>query len=318
MKAIRRSRFVAGSFSFGVALLGTGAGAQSTPTNLRVGTVASDSFAGAYFAREMGFFEKAGLAVDVQTFPNGSAVSSAIAGNALDVGAATPITLANAVAHDVPFVMIAAGGLSTAKDPNTLLVVAQSSPVRSARDLIGKTVAVTGVRALADALLNVWLTKNGVDAANVSRIEMPGGPMAAAIERGTVAAALINEPARSLALKSGNFRILGDPTSAIAPQILSAAWFTTAAYVQQNGEPVKRFQRAIAAAQRWANTHHDESAAILATYVKGNVDVIRGMVRCEFADQLRVADIQPELDVAFKFGIIPRSVNASDLIAKVS
>ena len=318
MKTMQRSRFIAGSFGVGVALFANGARAQTTLAKLRVGTVASDSFAGAYFAQEMGFFEKASLAVDVQTFPNGSAISSAIAGNALDIGAATPITLANAVAHDVPFVMIAAGGLSTAKDPNTLLVVAQNSPIRSAKDLIGKTVAVTGVRALADALLNVWFTKNGVDPTKVSRVEMPGGPMAAAIERGTVAAALINEPARSLALKSGNFRILGDPTSAIAPQILSAAWFTTPSYVQQNGDNVKRFQSAIAAAQRWANAHHDESAAILATYVKGNVDVIRGMVRCEFADQLRVADIQPELDVAFRFGIIPKSVKAGDLIAKVS
>jgi NitT/TauT family transport system substrate-binding protein len=318
MRIVRRSQFIAGTLGVGASLLGRSARAQSSLPKLRVGTVASDSFAGAYFAQDLGYFEKAGLAVDVQTFPNGSAVSSAIAGNALDVGAATPITLANAVAHDVPFVMIAAGGLSTAKDPNTLLVVARNSPIHSANDLVGKTVAVTGVRALADALLNVWLTKNGVDATKVSRVEMPGGPMAAAIDRGTVAAALINEPARSLALKSGNYRILGDPTSAIAPQILSAAWFTTAAYVRGNGDLVKRFQSAIAAAQHWANTHHDESAAILATYVKGNVDVIRGMVRCEFAEQLRIADIQPELNVAFKFGIIPRSVNAGDLMAKVS
>jgi NitT/TauT family transport system substrate-binding protein len=318
MRTIHRSQFLAGSFGLGAALLGTGVGAQSTLAKLRVGTVGSDSFAGAYFAQDMRFFEKVDLAVDVQTFPNGSAVSSAIAGNALDIGAATPITLANAVAHDVPFVMIAPGGLSTAKDPNTLLVVTQNSPARSARDLIGKTVAVTGVRALADALLNVWLTKQGVDATKVLRVEMPGGPMAAALERGTVAAALINEPARSLALKSGNFRVLGDPTSAIAPQILSAAWFTTAAYAQQNADLVKRFQSAMATAQHWANSHHDESAAILATYVKGNVDVIRGMVRCEFADQLRETDIQPELDVAYKFGIISKPVKARDFAAKIS
>ena len=315
---MRRSSFIAGAVGLGLTALGRSAEAQSDVVKLRVGTVASDSFAGAYFAQEMRFFAKAGLAVDVQTFPNGSAVSTAIVGNALDIGASTPITLANAFAHDVPFVMIAAGGLSTAKDPNTLLIVAQNGPIRDAKDLLGKTVAVTGVRALADALVNVWLTQNGVEATKVLRIEMPGGPMAAAIERGTVAAALINEPARSIALKSGNFRVLGNPTSAIAPQILSAAWFTTAAYLQQNADVVKRFQRAINEAQRWANTHRNESAPILAKYANGDVDIIRGMVRCEFADQLRVADIQPELDVAVKFGIIPKVVRASDLIGKAS
>lgn len=316
MNIIQRSRFLAGAFGLGLSASTAGALAQSGPARLRVGTVASDSFAGAYFAQDMGFFQKAGLAVEVQTLNNGSAVSAAIVGGALDIGSATPITVANAVARDVPIVIIAAGGLSTAKAPNTLLVVAQNSSVRVAKDLEGKTVAVTGLRALADGGVDVWLAKNGVDPARVPRLEMIGGAMAAALERGTVTAALMNEPARSVALKTGNFRVIGDPFSAIAPQVLTATWYTTAAFLQQSPDVVKRFQSAIAGAQHWANAHHNESAPILAKYANTDADIIRGMVRCAFAEQLRASDLQPELDSAFKFGIIPKVMKATDLIAR--
>jgi len=292
------------------------ASAQSGLSNVRVGTIASDSFAGAYFAQDRGFFEKARLTVELQTLANGSAISEAVIGSAIDIGSATPITLASAYAQNVRFAMLAAGGLSTAKSPNTALVVAKNSPVRVAKDLEGKVVAETGVRALAAALVDAWLARSGVDPTDVPRIEMPGAAMGAALERGTVAAALINEPARSIAMKSGNLRILADPTQAIAPQILSAIWFSTPAFLQQNPDIVKRFQSAIAAAQAWANTHHDESALILAKYAKTDVDVIRGMVRCPFADQLRVADIQPELDIAFRFGILPKAVQVTDLMLR--
>jgi NitT/TauT family transport system substrate-binding protein len=315
---IKRMQFLAGAVVAGMSATASRANAQSALTRLRIGTVASDSFAGVYFAQDMGFFQKAGLSVEIHTLRNGSAVSNAIAGGALDIGSATPITVANAVAHDVPLIIIAAGGLSTAKAPNTLLVVAQNSPVRVAKDLEGKAVAVTGIHGLADGGVDLWLEKNAVDPAKVPRIELIGGAMAAAIERGTVTAALMNEPARSIALKNGSFRIIGDPFLAIAPQVLTAAWYTTAAFAQQNPDVVRRFQGAIDAAQGWANAHHNESAPILAKYSNSDVDIIRGMARCVFADQLRASDIQPELDMAFKFGIIPKALKATDILARTA
>ena len=55
-------------------------------TPLRVGATANDTYAEAYYAQDLGIFTKAGLAVEITTFTNGAAVSSAIAAGALDVG----------------------------------------------------------------------------------------------------------------------------------------------------------------------------------------------------------------------------------------
>ena len=314
MSNIRRSQLLAGALSVGLTTFTRRAEAQSLAP-VRIGTVPVDTFAGAYFAQDMGFFQKAGLSADLQTFQNGSAISTAVVGGALDIGAATPITLANAVVRGVPFVMIAPGGVTTAKAPGALLIVGKNSPIRVAGDLEGKTVAVTGIRALADLTVDAWLTQNGVSATKVSRVEMPVSSMMSAIERGAVAAALINEPTMSAVLKTNEFRSIGNLYLAISPVLLTTAWYTTTTFAQQNPDVVKRFQSAILAAQRWANSHHDESAVILAKYAKMDAEAVRTTVRCPFPDQIRIADIQPEFDAAFKFGILPKAVNASDFLS---
>jgi len=264
----------------------------------------------------MGFFQKVGLNAEVRTLNNGAAVSAAVAGGALDVGVGTPVLVANAVTHGIPFVMVAAGSLDTPKAPTALLCVLKNSPIRGPKDLEGKTVAVPGIRALADVAIDVWLGKNGVEPAKVLRVEVVMSAMGASVERGTVAAAMISEPALSNALKGGNMRSLGDPLMAIGQQILIGCWYTTTTFAEKNPDAIRRFQNAIGEAGRWANDHHDDSAVILAKYTQMDLAVIRAMQRCPYADQLRVSDIQPQFDVAARFGIIPKPVNATDLIAR--
>ena len=194
------------------------------------------------------------------------------------------------------------------------LVVARDGQIRAAKDLEGKAVAVTGIRALQDVSLDVWLDQHGVDPAKVSRVEMGFPAMPAAIERGTVAAAMLGEPVLSVASKS--VRSIANPISAIGPQTLVSAWYTTKTYLQENASTVEKFRTAIVDAGRWANQHHDKATAILATYAKVNPDSLRNMRLCRYTDRLQAADIQPLLDVATKFDVLPRTVSAAELLAQ--
>lgn len=311
---VRRMRFLAGSLSVLAIASARAVQAQAPLANVRVGATANDAYAQVYFAQDAGFFTKAGLNVDVETLNNGAAVSAAVAGGALDIGVSTPVQLANALARGIPFVLVAAGGLETPQAPSGMVCVAKSGPLRTAKDLEGKIVAVNALKTLFEAAFDLWMTQNGADPDNVRVVEIGFPAMDEALQRGTVAAAVISEPALSIALKTGNVRALGDPDAAIAARFLVSGWFAMTQFVQTNRDVVKRFQTAIAEAGRWANGHHDESAAILAKYSKMDVDVIRAMGRCPFTDQLRLSDIQPQLNVAFKFGIIPKPVNAADML----
>jgi NitT/TauT family transport system substrate-binding protein len=315
MNAASRSRFLAATAALGVAAASRPVRAQ-TLQNLRVGATANDTYAQAYFAQDAGFFTRAGLAVELQTLNNGAAVSAAIAAGALDVGVSTPVQIANAVSRGVPFAFVAAGALETPKVPVGMVCVAKNAPLRGAKDLEGKAVAVNALKTLSEVALDLWLAQNGADVAKVHPIETVFSEMGPSLERGSIAAAVISEPALSIALATGNVRSLADPYAAIAPQFLISGWFATRDFVAKSPELVKKFQTAIAEAGRWANDHHNDSAVILSKYAKMDVAVIRAMGRCPFADQLRAADIQPQLDVAAKFGIIPKPMSASELIAR--
>ncbi len=57
-----------------------------------------------------------------------------------------------------------------------------------------------------------------------------------------------------------------------------------------------------------------ESGEILAKYGKFDLDLVRTMARSQFADELRLADIQPELDAAARFGALARRVTAAEIV----
>ncbi len=319
MRLLRRAHFLASSAALAVGGFARPANAQTPlpPSGVvRVGATPNDTYASAYFAQDAGFFKKAGLTTEVQTLNNGAAVSAAVAAGALDFGVSTPVQLANAFVRNVPFVMVAAGALTTPKVPAGLICVLKSGTITSAKDLEGKTVAVNALKTLSELVFDLWVSKNGGDPTKIKKVEAVFSEMGASIERGAIDAGVISEPALSSALKPGTLRVLGDPFGALAPQFLISGWFATADYARKNPDTVKRFASAIYDAGKWANDHHDDSAVILAKYTKMNVDTIKAMSRCPFAEKLLLSDIQPQLDAAAKFGIVPRVVNATDLLPK--
>jgi NitT/TauT family transport system substrate-binding protein len=290
------------------------AGAQ-TPAPLRVATTTSDTYAEAYYAQEKGFFQRAGLGVEVSTFNNGSALAAAVASGAVDFGVSTPIGLAQAVSRGVPFVIVAAGALNTAKEPAGLIVVAKNSTIRDAKDLEGKPFAINALKTGSELVLDAWLGQNGADIAKVHTVEMPFSEMAAALQRGTVAGALMTEPALSQSLNT-TVRPLANANLAIAPQYLLSAWFSTETFVRNNPDVVRRFAAAIYEAGRWANRNHNESAVILAEHAKLGADVTRMMMRVTYTDAVRLPEIQSQLDLGAKYGILTRPMVATELLPR--
>ena len=104
--------------------------------------------------------------------------------------------------------------------------------------------------------------------------------------------------------------------AAVAPQYSAGAWFTTTTFAQKNPEAIRRFSSVIYETAKWANTHHTETVPILAKYSKLTPEAISGMIRVEFAEQLRPVEIQLLLDAGTKLGFLPRTVNAAELLPR--
>jgi len=286
------------------------AGAQAL-TPLRVSTTPIDLGAEVLYANDLGYFREAGLDVDVTVLANGAAVAASVASGAEDIGEANLVSLASAHGNGVPFVVIAPAGNYTSKAPTTVMVTAKSSTLRTAKDLDGKTVGVVAVKDITQIGASAWIDKTGGNLASVKFIEIPQSAMCTAITSGRVDAGVVSEPFLSIALANG-CRVLVACHDSIAKDFLVGAWFANAGWANEHADQVARFRAVIARTARWANAHHPESQRILEKYTKATIPP--GMTRVPFPDTLEVAQMQPLISAAARYGASKGDFPAKDLL----
>lgn len=310
MRLISRLSFIVIAFGMLAASLPARA---DEPATIRVLAVPIDLFAGAYYAQDLGLFKAAGLNVEITTLANGGAAASALAGGSGDIAVSNLQALGSAVARGVPLTVIAGAGMYSTKAPSTAICVTKNSPLRTARDLEGKTLAVPGLNDQSTVGLKKWLTENGADYKKVRMIELRYPEMIAGLAAGRIDAAMLAEPWQTVA-RNGGDRVFAKPFDSIAPEFNIGVWATTRSWAAAHPDLVRRFASAIYAAAKWANAHHAESALILAKYAKADPKLIGGMIRVLQSTDLTAAHIQPVLDAAFQFGELPKQITAADLI----
>jgi NitT/TauT family transport system substrate-binding protein len=299
----------------GSVLAGKAAIAQSELPIVRIGTNPVDPLCEAYYGSERGIFRENGVDAQVTTLANGSTTTQAVVSGDLDVGIANIVQVAAAVAHGIPLQMIAPAALYSAKHAYSALCVAKNATFASAKDLIGTTCAVSTLNDFNQLGIAAWLEHNGVAPAKVRFIELRFAEMGAALQRGTISAATISEPALSGALFAGQVRIFADVYSVIAPEFANIIWFSTKSWLQKNPESAKRLIAGIYATARWANGHQTETAEILARVAKIDPATVAGMRRAFYATSGSSKYVQAPLDFSYRYGLIARSVSAAEFIA---
>jgi NitT/TauT family transport system substrate-binding protein len=302
------------TFLIAVGLLTAALPARAEDANpIRVLAIPIDLYAQAYYAADLGLFKSAGLDVEITTMANGGVTTTALVGGSGDIAVTNTVQIATAIAHGIPLTVIAGAGLYSTRAPSTAICVTDASPLRTARDLEGKTVAVAALNDQSTVALKKWMTDNGADYKKVRMIELGYPEMIAALPAGRIDAAMLAEPWQTTA-RNGGDRLYAKPFDSIAPEFNIGVWATTRAWAQAHPDQARRFASAIYAAAKWANTHHDESALILAKYAKADPKVIGGMIRVIHSTDLEPGHIQPALDAAFEFQQLDRHMNASELI----
>jgi NitT/TauT family transport system substrate-binding protein len=297
----RRTFVVATTAGVGAARLPARAQAR---TSLHIATVASDPLALPLYAQQLGYFTKAGLDVTINHTMNGAAVTAAVAAGAVDIGGSNLSTLVVAFKKGVPITVVAPAGIYNSASPVMGIVVPKNSPIATAKDLEGKTIAVSPLRSISEFAPSEWMDKNGGDSSKVKYVELPFGEMEAAMLAGRVAAVVFTEPYISESKPTS--RLLAFPYSAIAPTFLTSGFFASTAYVRAHHATVDRFASVIRQTALWANKNQQRSGEILAAMAKLDASIVAKMSRVVYADSLTAAMVQPNIDLLAKFKVIER------------
>src|SRR6202012_845489 len=105
--------------------------------------------AAAWYAADRGDFTKSGLDTTIQAMNNGGAIASAGAAGGVEIGASNIVSLAEAHMRGGPSVIVAPSAVYSSSAPTSVLMVASNSPIKTARDLNGKTIGVTGLKTIS-------------------------------------------------------------------------------------------------------------------------------------------------------------------------
>jgi NitT/TauT family transport system substrate-binding protein len=298
------------TLAFPCAALADGAAAP-----IAVGAVPNESDGTVLYAQDLGLFAKAGLNVTLTVVTNPAPMHAAVTSGSIAIAGFPLSQAALAKARGIPLVMIAAGALYLSNALTNALLVLKDAPIKSAADLNGKTIATRDLANMSSLGARAWVDKNGGDSKSLRWLEIPDPEDVAALQSRRVDAASISEPALSNALRSGQATLLSHAFDAIAPRFLIAGYFTTEAFAAANPDVVRRFATVINDAAHWANQpkNRPQSGAILAKYAM--IPVFPDTTRFTYAEEIRVADMQPVLDTLLTYGYLKAPMRAADLIS---
>jgi NitT/TauT family transport system substrate-binding protein len=288
--------------------------AQTLPV-IRIVCVPNDDVTPLLYAQQSGLFRRAGLDVTIEKSSVGAAVADAVVSGACDVGLVSLLSLLSGHAHGLPFVMIAPSLLYDSADPPSLLLVLKDSSVHSMRDLAGKVLSVSAIRSIDWVALHAYAEQFGVDPESLKFVELPMSSIPAALEAGRIQAGTISNPNLEQAMATGKFRSIGSSLDGIAKRFMVAAWCTTSDYLTKNRDLVDRFAGAMRTATLYANTHHAETAPLIAAFTGIDPAQALAMKRTTCAEYLDPREIQPVIEAAAKYKVLDHPFPAQDLIS---
>jgi NitT/TauT family transport system substrate-binding protein len=278
---------------------------------MRVGNVPIDSSSEIFAAQSAGFLAKNGITVDIQDFTNGNAIAAAVVSGSLDAGGINVLSLAAAHEKGLPLKIAASGSTYTTKNPTTVMLVPNSSQLKTARDLNGKVLAVNVLQGIAHVSAESWIDKNGGDSKQVKYIELPFAAMPAALAANRVDAAVVAEP--QLTQSRNDTRMLGKSYDGIGDLWMIDAWTVSEAWLTANPDIARRFSNAMQQAAVWANRNHDKTAELVSAATKIDISIVREMRRATFLEHVNLGVVQPVIDVGAQYGALSARFPAADL-----
>lgn len=238
--------------------------ALAAKVTLAVGGAACLCYLPTMLAKQLGEFEKAGVEVEVIEFKGGSDALKAVMGGSADVVSGYFDHCVNLAAKG----QVLQSFVVYDRYPGFALVVSprHAGAVKSIKDLAGKKIGVSAPGSSTDFFLKYILAKHGVDPNSIGVIGVGLGATAiAAMEQGTIEAAIMLDPAVTLLQgRNKDLRILSDTRTqkdtldVFGGEYPGGSLYTKADWIASHEKEVQGMTNAILATLKWIHSHTPE------------------------------------------------------------
>ncbi|MDR1741986.1 MAG: ABC transporter substrate-binding protein [Synergistaceae bacterium] len=248
-------------------------GKLDRPFTLRVPTMTG--FNEIYIGEKLGFYKEVGLDIEYTGSMTGSMLAqSVIKGDNHLFGTGHVLTLAQARQAGAPLKMVLQGSQDD-PEPRKIhmsYLVREDSPIKTAKDVIGKKVSIAYVGSCVELLFSEWLRQNGIKRDQVDWVVMRDSEAENALRLGHIDVAGIHAVFVNTALSRGGVRVLvntwqigtaagNGPASSYSSRAFSESFIT------EYPDVIKAYIAATVKTQHWINTHYDDAILIAAEYL---------------------------------------------------
>ncbi|WP_055523112.1 ABC transporter substrate-binding protein [Streptomyces graminilatus] len=284
---------VAGCGSSDPADSGSPSSGGGKDTKVKIGVIPIIDVAPLYLGQKKGFFGSRGIELEMVSAQGGAAIIPGVLGGQFQFGFSNTTSLMLAQVKGVPIKSVVNGAASNGKvgADVTGVAVKKDSPIKSAKDLAGHTVAVNTLQNIGSTTVRESVRKAGGDPSKVTFVEMPFDQMPAALDGGRVDAAWMGDPAMTIA-KAQGARVVASPFAETDPKLTVATYFTSVQLTKQKPDLVKKFADAMSESLQYATDHPDEARQILTTYTKLSGDVLNKVTLPDWPAQVDMASLE--------------------------
>lgn len=292
-----------------------GSGTADNPVKVKVGALPIIDVAPLHLGVKKGFFKEQGMDVEVVATTGGAAAIPGVISGDFDFVFANVASVILARSQNLPLKVLAEGNSSTGKDGKDFggVVVPKDSPITSAKDLDGKSVAVNNLKNIGDVTVRASIRKAGGDGKNVKFTELPFPDMPAAIAAHRVDAAWIVEPFFTVAQSQGA-KVIASNFVDTAPDLTVATYVTTEKTIKDKGDLSSKFTAAIEKSLQYATDHPDEAREVLSSYTKIEPGVAAKITLPAWPQKINRESMQTVADLMQTDGLIKDKFDVASIL----
>ena len=288
------------------------------PITIRVAGPPNEGYKDVYYAVQAGLFKKYGLDVQTRITNGGAVVLAGLVGGSYDVAYSNLVPVLQAHVRGVTFQIVSPSTMFESDQMQNAMLVAKDSPLRTAQDLNGKTIGTQSLQDLNSVAMRAWIDKHGGDSSTVHVLEVPSAAAVESLVAHRIDAMALSEPLLGEALATGKVRVFAKPQAAIADRFQAQAFVAMADFVTAHPDAMDRFARAMHESAVYNNAHMADTVQLVSSFTAVPPDVIAHSVRAIDAEYAAPRYIQPLIDAAARYGMIPHAFPAADIISSAA
>lgn len=305
-----------------LAACGGGGGSDSGgdgdgPREVKVGALPILDVAALHLGIQEGLFEDEGLEITVENAQGGAAIIPAVMQGDTPIGFSNVTSLLIAQSRGLPVQIIAPASASTGEAGKDFaaVVVPEDSPIQSAADLAGATVAINTLNNISDTVIRETVRADGGDENAVKFVEMGFPDMPAALEAGNVDAVFVVEPFLTITQKAGA-RPVAWPYAEAVEDLEVAVFFTSKQTAESEPELIESFTRAMVAAQELASSDEEKLRAIPTAYTQIDEALLADLTFPRFPSEVSEKSAKGLSDLGEKDGLFEKTPDLDALFGK--